>query len=352
MKNGQNNSSALTGKPKAFWIISVVIITGITLAFLKRGDNTNVEPTQHADQDSTPSKPSSNGILDRVKQLGRGVTLATQEAKALSLEETIDQAMNHGSASARRSILDGIAVELARINPARATELVNQLLSTSKTSKDAPEFVKSFATALGKLGPLKAVEWAQGLPQDLQVLARDTIAKNWIANDTLAAADWIASIPDANSRISLTKSLAEHFKQRPSTPESADWAQRLAASPDAGQHLDAIARLWTRQSPTDSSEWALNLPEQQSRIQAAVGIAATLAETGIESAREWIASIPNEDGSQDLMINFLAYELDGKQQGLGSDIAKLFNHIYATEREGTGQVVNADEDPANTSPQP
>ena len=334
-----------------------MIITGITITFLKRGDNANVDPinqkpTQHAEQDLTPSKPSSNGILDRVKKLGGGVTLATQEAKALSIEETIDQAMNHGSTSARRSILDGLAVELARINPARATELVNQLLSSSKTSKDAPEFVKSFATALGKLGPQKAVNWAQGLPHELQDLARDTIAKNWIANDTMAAADWIASIPDANSRISLTKSLAEHLKQRPSTPESADWAQRLAASPDADQHIDAIARLWTRQNSNEASEWALNIPEQNSRIQAAVGVAATLAETGIESAREWVASIPNEDGSQDHMINFLAYELDGKQQGLGSDIAKSFNHIYATEREGTGQVINAEEDSANTSREP
>lgn len=304
-------------------------------------DSSKVAGAPAAESTTPTVAPQPDTLPEQVSKVGRrsigdirNIAMRASQDRAASLEDRISEALNHGSASARISILEEVAVQLAQHDPARALELVNELLSNSRTANAAGGFVRKMSSELAGLDPTQAARWSESLPEPLQMTALETTANIWIDNDLQGATGWVATLADPNLRNSLTRRLGDEFQRAPSTPVAAAWAQDLAQSEDGPLHIDTISRIWARDDVAAASDWAFGLQERGARATASIGIAYVLASENLDAARDWLQQLPTDDLFRDDVIGLLAYELDGKAQGVGLELAKSFDHSYAKEREG------------------
>jgi hypothetical protein len=275
-------------------------------------------------------------LIGDIRHIGIHASLgqATALENRIALEDRITEALNHGSASARIGILDEVAVQLAQRDTDRALKLVNQLLSSPRTTNAAEGFVRKMSSELARLDPTQAARWSESLPEPLKATALETTANVWIASDLQGAAKWVATLADRDLRHSLTRRLGDEFQRTPSTLAAVAWAQNLAHSEDGPAHIEAISRIWARDNVAAASEWAFSLPERNARATASIGIASVLAVGDLNAARDWLQQLPQDEWFRDDVIGLLAYELDGKAQGAGLELARSFDHRYAKEREG------------------
>jgi len=336
------------------WIPIVAILAVACLfAFIKRSERGNYSDSSKVAGASAQSgsaqavAPRLNALVDQganagirsvgdIRSIGTRASLgqATPLENRIALEDRITEALNHGSTSARISILDEVAVQLAQRDTARALKLVNQLLSNPRTTNAAEGFVRKMSSELARFDPTQAARWSESLPEPLQTTALETTANVWINSDIEGAARWVATLADPNLRNSLTRRLGDEFQQAPSTPAAVAWAQNLAHSKDGLTHVGAISRIWARDDVAAASDWAFSLQERGARATASLGIASTLATGDLNAARDWLQKLPSDEMFRNDVIGILAYELDGKTQGAGLELARSFDHRYAKEREG------------------
>jgi hypothetical protein len=253
-----------------------------------------------------------------------------------TIEKEIETALMHGSRSTREQLLQQIATQLATNDLNRATALLEEIFADSKTEHAAPVFVKAVVDELMQQDPDLAVAWADVLPESMGNLARDTALKAWLASDVFAAAEWVNRLEEPNLRKTFTQQVALNLLNAPPSAEALNWAQTLANSPDASQHMDSISRIWAKNDLNGASQWAQGLSDPGDQTKATTGVASTLAEQGLDAVVNWVSQLPNEDGYRDEVIMYVAYDLDGQHNGMGLELAKKFNHIYSIEREQSG----------------
>lgn len=284
----------------------------------------NPEPDGNEASRAPGSKSTYSKIIGRI---GKGTK---------SIEDEIKLALQHGSRSTRVAMLQEIATRLAETDLDRATSLLEEILSSPKTQHAAAPFTKSMILEFVDQDPELALSWSDSLPDSMRNLARDTAIESWITSDPLAAAKWISDMPEAELRQAYTEQVALKFLNEPASSSATTWAKNLAYTPDASNHINNIARIWARDDLAAASEWAQGLPDPGAQTTATVGVASILADRGLEAVVDWVGQLPNEDGYRDEAIMFIAYDLDGKHNGMGLELAKKFNHIYASERAQSG----------------
>ena len=222
---------------------------------------------------------------------------------------------------------------IEKANPIEAAKLVEELLSSSKTSFAAPDFVKSMVQELAKQGHNEAINWAKSLPESLKNIAIETSVNSWIEQDLPAASKWVNSQADTVFRDTFIPQIGNKLLELPPSQDAAAWAKDIAHSPNGANHTKLISSIWASHDLTEASNWSRELNDRQAQAAASIGIAVVVAQQGLNAAESWINELPNENGLRDEVIHMVAYELDAQVKDAGLELTRRLNHQYAAERD-------------------
>jgi hypothetical protein len=292
------------------------------------------------DNSNNKTLSKGNELIKKASNIGREQEQGMEHSNLnqflkspANLEEHIKSALEHGSRSTRENMLNQLAPYLAANDPQKAAALVLDILKSQKTSHAAPPFVKAMVTEMIKEDHVLAVDWLETLPEELRNTGLNLAVQSWISSDLNAASQWVNQLQDSGQRNTYTQHIGNALLDAPPSTAGADWAQSMANSPDAIQHLSIISRVWAKTDQEGVLEWAQQLPNPYEQVTVTAGIANIVAQNGIDAVEQWIGDLPFDELKRDHIIAMVAYDLDGQKQGMGLELARRFDHFYAKERE-------------------
>lgn len=181
----------------------------------------------------------------------------------------------------------------------RLTEIDPMLALSYASSLPAPDNQTSELNILGtwaRLDPVAAathfVENANdfGILNDRQRAAARTIAQQWAQTNPLEAFEWANRLPEevqidalgpVIAKLSLTQSdrVIEAINERPPGPERTEMITQMAAER-------------THHAPQQTADWAANLTDPEERDEATAAVVARWANTDLSAAATWVRSQP------------------------------------------------------------
>jgi hypothetical protein len=176
-------------------------------------------------------------------------------------------------------------------DPARAAAYIQQLISEG--SSDAYVFVAAFLEEYARMDPAQAVTWSDSLPQELKLIAYDSIGRTWAANDPTGAAEWTKTVVERSLRMAAVKSVSAGLDAAEHQALAARWAKELSKGKDAAFLSDVIARHWAREDIPTSFAWVVGLEDLSARDRGLEALAGILSQRDPRTASQWAEQFPS-----------------------------------------------------------
>ena len=145
------------------------------------------------------------------------------------------------------------------------------------------------ARSWGGAEPNRALEWANSLGNLDRVGAIDAVIQGWAAEDPVAAAEALATVPTeglGRAHEDVARRLAEK------DPKAAvEWAAGLAGDSDRSRSITSAVRSWGGRDAEAASGYVANLNPGRFRDRAAEGLVDSIRQLDPGSAAEWAISI-------------------------------------------------------------
>jgi hypothetical protein len=200
-----------------------------------------------------------------------------------------------------RSVLrKGIVRGLATVDPGAAMEFATRSMGTGASVAERSwrwfsldEDVREIAAVQVDRGPLRAAQWAAGLPDGpAKAIAFKQVAEAFVRGDPLEAARWIEVhaegdyAADAVRRVALE--LARHDPM-----EAIHWANGLSHQ-SRNEAIQEAVHQWTRSDPVAASEYLADMPSSSARDVAVGSFAGELGSDDPQIAAEWAGWIEDD----------------------------------------------------------
>ncbi|MGJ3243435.1 MAG: hypothetical protein ACFE0O_10850 [Opitutales bacterium] len=118
------------------------------------------------------------------------------------------------------------------------------------TSLSLAGLASQVARGLARYSPTDAAAWAMRLPDDAHDKddAIRSVASSWLQQDTVAASEWIASLPEGKNRDGAVRQLIHTVRR--SDPEAAlEWALSLGNERSSKREAKRVLQTWRQDDP-------------------------------------------------------------------------------------------------------
>lgn len=179
--------------------------------------------------------------------------------------------------------------------------------------------------------PAAAAQWLSSTGYLSQPLIAAT-ATTWAEQNALAAANWAASLTNADARRTAEVSVASQWSlQHPQ--EAAEHYAEAVSQPDGAALAAAIADIWGTTDPAATADWIRTLPAGPGRDEAAATLATVWAASDIEAATAWSGSLADASVRRQAITHigtmWGAMEPDKALAWLGTQPQELATEGYA-----------------------
>lgn len=200
-----------------------------------------------------------------------------------------------------RSVLrKGIVKGLAAVDPAAAMEFATRSMGTDVPAAERGwrwfslgEEVRGITAVQVDRGPLRAAQWAAGLPDGpAKAIAFEQVADALVRFDPLEAARWVETHgSNAHAAEAVRRVALELARDAPR--QTVDWARQLAGQ-TRNEALQEAMRHWTRTDSVAASEYLADMPSSSTRDVAVGSFARELGSDDPQIAAEWAGWIEDE----------------------------------------------------------
>jgi hypothetical protein len=150
--------------------------------------------------------------------------------------------------------------------------------------------------------PVAAAKWVSSLPADKQTEANAMILAVWGAADPASASAWLATFPPGETRERAIPTLAEAWSGF--NPQAAiTWSLSLPDSPEKSQALDQSVRIWSRNERDSLKTWIQSQPPGPASDHLRATASTVIAEQQPREAATMAAAIMDPALKQDALVD-------------------------------------------------
>jgi hypothetical protein len=155
--------------------------------------------------------------------------------------------------------------------------------------------IETASLAWGDSDPASAAQWAQSLRNEAErMLALTNIAGEAVRNAPLLALDLAQSLPETTRDEIVPRAAREWAAQDPVA--AADWARQIPTESLRATTLAGIATVWSEQDPAAAAGFAVKeLPAGRLQSDAIVSIVQRWAQQSPAAATAWVNQFPEGD---------------------------------------------------------
>lgn len=266
--------------------------------------------SEWAKQNPAAALAWAKGLPDAMR--GDAMEQALTEMTSQNPQSAIDYVLAMEAGDDRTRMIDEVASQYGRMDPAKALDWAQSLSGEDKTVARR-EVLESWARS----SPSEAAAYVDSMDAETRTANIRSVSESWSWNDPGAAAAWVNTQPQSETKTEATREIIGNWMRTDSVAAS-EWVSALPAGQTRDSGIVAmVSSREMRAEPDARAMWAGEISDPDTRAKQVTETAPAWLATDYDAASTWINSVAIPQESKAALLSLTPEQLKSATGGGG-----------------------------------